>query len=46
MGKIRKKGKSGASVAFITRGQAIKKLQLSLKDFRFCFIYLIDFFIN
>ncbi|XP_054168334.1 pescadillo-like [Oppia nitens] len=34
MGKIRRKGQSGARVAFVTRGQAIRRLQLSLKDFR------------
>lgn len=34
MGKLKKKGTSGAAVAFITRNQAINRLQLTLKDFR------------
>jgi len=34
MGKMKKKGESGAATNFISRNQAIKKLQLSLPDFR------------
>ncbi|KAI9227328.1 MAG: pescadillo-family BRCT domain protein [Piptocephalis tieghemiana] len=34
MAKMKKKGTSGAAVAYITRTQAMKKLQLSLADFR------------
>lgn len=34
MGKIKKKGGSGAAAKYITRNQALKKLQLSLADFR------------
>lgn len=34
MGKMKKKGESGSATNFISRNQAIKKLQLSLPDFR------------
>lgn len=34
MARIKRKGKSGAAKNFITRNQAIKKLQVSLADFR------------
>ena len=34
MGKAKKKGKSGAARNYMTRTQAVKKLQLSLPDFR------------
>ncbi|KAK9707712.1 mRNA-binding ribosome synthesis protein nop7 [Basidiobolus ranarum] len=34
MAKIKQKGKSGAAVNYITRNQAIKKLQVTLADFR------------
>jgi len=34
MGKIKKKGQAGAAKNYITRNQAIRKLQLSLQDFR------------
>lgn len=34
MGKMKKKGESGAVTNFISRNQALKKLQLSLPDFR------------
>lgn len=34
MAKIQKKGKKGAAATFITRQQALKKLQISLADFR------------
>jgi len=34
MAKIHKKGKSGAAVNYVTRNQALKKLQVSLADFR------------
>jgi pescadillo protein len=34
MANIKKKGESGAAVKYITRNQALKKLQLSLSDFR------------
>jgi pescadillo protein len=34
MGKLRKKGDRGAAVNFISRNNALKKLQLSLPDFR------------
>jgi len=34
MGKMKKKGESGAATNYINRNQAIKKLQLSLPDFR------------
>lgn len=33
-GKVLDKGRTGNDAKFITRGQAIKKLQISLKDFR------------
>ncbi|CAJ0646401.1 9829_t:CDS:2 [Entrophospora sp. SA101] len=34
MGKIKKKGESGIATNYITRNRAVKKLQLSLADFR------------
>nr|XP_058962699.1 pescadillo homolog [Pocillopora verrucosa] len=34
MGKLKKKGESGAATNYISRNQALKKLQLSLPDFR------------
>eukprot|EP00742_Colponemidia_sp_Colp-10_P007547 GILJ01008135.1.p1 GENE.GILJ01008135.1~~GILJ01008135.1.p1 ORF type:complete len:597 (-),score=130.90 GILJ01008135.1:136-1926(-) len=34
MGKRQKKGEKGAVAAYITRSQAVRKLQISLKDFR------------
>ncbi|KAJ6180536.1 hypothetical protein N7519_010997 [Penicillium mononematosum] len=34
MGKIKKKGTSGAAKNYITRTQAVRKLQISLPDFR------------
>lgn len=37
MGKISqmgKKGKKGVAANYLTRNQAVKKLQISLKDFR------------
>ncbi|KAF8950024.1 mRNA-binding ribosome synthesis protein nop7 [Entomortierella lignicola] len=34
MAKLQKKGKSGAAVNYITRNQALKKLQVTLADFR------------
>jgi pescadillo protein len=34
MGLIKKKGKEGAAVTYISRNQALKKLQLSLPAFR------------
>lgn len=34
MGKMKKKGECGAATNFISRNQALKKLQLSLPDFR------------
>ncbi|XP_023218603.1 pescadillo-like [Centruroides sculpturatus] len=32
--KVKKKGEAGAATAYLSRKQALKKLQLSLKDFR------------
>ncbi|EOO03234.1 putative pescadillo development protein [Phaeoacremonium minimum UCRPA7] len=34
MGRIKKKGQAGAAKNFVTRTQAVKKLQISLPDFR------------
>ncbi|CAO3645271.1 unnamed protein product [Cunninghamella echinulata] len=34
MGRIQKKGVKGAASNFLTRQQALKKLQISLADFR------------
>ncbi|RWS00692.1 pescadillo-like protein [Dinothrombium tinctorium] len=34
MGRMKKKGESGAKKAYITRRKAVQKLQVSLKDFR------------
>jgi len=34
MGKMKKKGESGSATNYISRNQALKKLQLSLPDFR------------
>ncbi|KAI4196779.1 MAG: hypothetical protein LQ350_006349 [Teloschistes chrysophthalmus] len=39
MGKIKKKGTSGQAKNFITRTQAVRKLQISLPDFRRLCIY-------
>lgn len=34
MGRLRQKGKAGAAKAYVTRSQAVKRLQCSLADFR------------
>ncbi|TRM65786.1 Pescadillo N-terminus-domain-containing protein [Schizophyllum amplum] len=34
MGRIQRKGKAGAAKAYVTRSSAVKKLQVSLADFR------------
>ena len=34
MGKIKKKGEAGNAKNYITRSQAVRKLQVSLPDFR------------
>lgn len=34
MGRIKKRGDSGAAKAYVTRSAAVKKLQCSLADFR------------
>ena len=34
MGRIKQKGKAGAAKAYVTRTHAVKKLQISLADFR------------
>ncbi|KAI7570431.1 hypothetical protein KC317_g2470, partial [Hortaea werneckii] len=34
MAKVKKRGSSGASKNYITRSQAVRKLQISLPDFR------------
>lgn len=34
MGRIKKKGEAGNAKNYITRTQAVKKLQISLPDFR------------
>lgn len=34
MGKQRKKGHSGVAVTYISRTKALKKLQITLRDFR------------
>lgn len=34
MGRLKQKGKAGAAKAYITRSAAVKKLQISLADFR------------
>jgi hypothetical protein len=34
MARIKRKGESGAAKNYITRNQALKKLQISLSDFR------------
>ncbi|EJT52329.1 hypothetical protein A1Q1_04540 [Trichosporon asahii var. asahii CBS 2479] len=39
MAKIKKRGESGAAKNYITRNQALKKLQISLSDFRRLCIY-------
>ena len=33
-GKVQKKGHAGSATTYITRTKAVKKLQLSIKDFR------------
>lgn len=38
MGKEQKKGHSGEAVLYLTRAQALRRLQLSLRDFR-CVIH-------
>jgi hypothetical protein len=40
MGKLKQKGKAGAAVNYINRNKALKKLQISLADFR----YITDIF--
>ncbi|KAG9287060.1 hypothetical protein G9A89_023025 [Geosiphon pyriformis] len=39
MGKLKKKGQSGAAANYITRNQALKKLQVTLADFRFSIFF-------
>lgn len=34
MGRLKQKGKAGAAKAYTTRSTAVKKLQISLADFR------------
>lgn len=34
-GKERRKGESGTAAAYITRTRAIKKLQMTIRDFRY-----------
>lgn len=34
MARIKRKGESGAAKNYVTRNQALKKLQISLSDFR------------
>lgn len=46
-GKKQKKGYAGEAVMYMTRSQALRKLSLSLKDFRFFVFsrfYLLDVF--
>ncbi|CAB5396313.1 unnamed protein product, partial [Rhizophagus irregularis] len=38
MGKLKQKGKAGAAVNYINRNKALKKLQISLADFRRLYI--------
>jgi len=40
MGKKLKKGTQGDAATFVTRSQALKKLQLSLKEFRYDIIFI------
>ena len=43
MGKLKQKGKAGAATNYINRNQALKKLQVSLADFRYIYhiLYLL-----
>ncbi|CAG8494263.1 7711_t:CDS:2 [Acaulospora colombiana] len=43
MGKLKEKGKSGAATNYITRNQALKKLQLTLADFRQTLVGFVNF---
>lgn len=46
MGKKQKKGHAGEVIMYMNRSQAVRKLQLSLKDFRLVLleaIYLVVF---
>ena len=36
LGKKLKKGYAGEAILYMTRSQALRKLSLSLKDFRYC----------
>ncbi|CAI2167107.1 18330_t:CDS:2 [Funneliformis geosporum] len=40
MGKLKQKGKAGAATNYINRNQALKKLQVSLADFRYTALIL------
>jgi len=44
MGKKVKKGEMGPNTEFVTRSAAIKKLQITLKDFRRCLRNFILYF--
>ena len=39
LGKKVKKGYAGEAIQYMTRGQAVRRLNLSLKDFRFVAVF-------
>ena len=46
MARLKQKGKAGAAKAYVTRSAAVKKLQISLADFRrLCILKGVRFYV-